>query len=52
MPILVGAINYDQEVSYGRLLAPYLDRDDTIFVVSSDFCHWCVTVISSNVLHL
>ena len=40
VPILVGAIDYDQEVSFGRLLAPYLARDDTIFVVSSDFCHW------------
>ncbi|KAI1797838.1 MEMO1 family [Ganoderma leucocontextum] len=40
VPILVGAIDYDQEVSFGRLLAPYLAREDTIFVVSSDFCHW------------
>ncbi|TBU35197.1 MEMO1 family protein [Dichomitus squalens] len=40
VPILVGAINYDKEVSYGHLLAPYLAREDTIFVVSSDFCHW------------
>ncbi|KAI0669943.1 MEMO1 family [Trametes maxima] len=40
IPILVGAINYDKEVEYGKLLAPYLARDDTIFVVSSDFCHW------------
>lgn len=40
VPILVGAIDYDKEISYGRLLAPYLARDDTIFVVSSDFCHW------------
>ncbi|KAI0335318.1 UPF0103-domain-containing protein [Cubamyces sp. BRFM 1775] len=40
VPILVGAINYDKEVAYGRLLASYLARDDTIFVVSSDFCHW------------
>lgn len=40
VPILVGAINYDKEVTYGQLLAPYLDRADTIFVISSDFCHW------------
>ncbi|KAH9849803.1 MEMO1 family [Lenzites betulinus] len=40
VPILVGAINYDKEVSYGQLLAPYLARDDTMFVISSDFCHW------------
>ena len=40
VPILVGAINYDKEVSYGKLLAPYLAAKDTIFVISSDFCHW------------
>ncbi|RPD62986.1 UPF0103-domain-containing protein [Lentinus tigrinus ALCF2SS1-7] len=40
VPILVGAIDYDKEVSYGKLLAPYLASKDTIFVISSDFCHW------------
>ncbi|EPQ60778.1 UPF0103-domain-containing protein, partial [Gloeophyllum trabeum ATCC 11539] len=40
VPILVGAINKDKEASYGSLLAPYLARDDTFCVVSSDFCHW------------
>ncbi len=40
VPILVGAINYDKEVSYGKLLAPYLASKDTVFVISSDFCHW------------
>ena len=40
VPILVGAINKDKEEEYGKLLAPYLAREDTFFVVSSDFCHW------------
>ncbi|KAI0778140.1 MEMO1 family [Trametes elegans] len=40
VPILVGAINYDKEISYGKLLAPHLAREDTFFVISSDFCHW------------
>ena len=40
MPILVGGISKEKEVSFGRLLAPYLEREDTICVVSSDFCHW------------
>lgn len=40
VPILVGAIDKDSEDAYGNLLAPYLAREDTIFVVSSDFCHW------------
>jgi len=40
VPVLVGAINADKERYFGRLLAPYLAENDTIFVVSSDFCHW------------
>ncbi|KAF9270262.1 UPF0103-domain-containing protein [Marasmius fiardii PR-910] len=40
VPIVVGAISTDKEASFGSLLAPYLARDDTIFVISSDFCHW------------
>ncbi|KAH9937650.1 MEMO1 family [Fomitopsis serialis] len=40
VPILVGAINYNQEVKFGTLLASYLAREDTFFVISSDFCHW------------
>lgn len=40
VPILVGAISKDLEDSYGAILAPYLARDDTFFVISSDFCHW------------
>jgi predicted class III extradiol MEMO1 family dioxygenase len=40
VPILVGAINKDKEELYGRVLAPYFAANDTICVVSSDFCHW------------
>lgn len=40
VPILVGAINYDKEAMFGAILAPYLAREDTFCVVSSDFCHW------------
>ncbi|KAI0051684.1 UPF0103-domain-containing protein [Auriscalpium vulgare] len=40
VPVLVGAINKDKEQAFGRILAPYLARDDTFTVVSSDFCHW------------
>ncbi|KAF9460856.1 hypothetical protein BDZ94DRAFT_1168937, partial [Collybia nuda] len=40
VPIVVGAISQSSEASYGSLLAPYLMRDDTFCVVSSDFCHW------------
>ncbi|KAL0951120.1 hypothetical protein HGRIS_007856 [Hohenbuehelia grisea] len=40
VPIVVGAIGKDLEAKYGKLLAPYLAREDTFCVVSSDFCHW------------
>ncbi|KII93516.1 hypothetical protein PLICRDRAFT_49554 [Plicaturopsis crispa FD-325 SS-3] len=40
VPIMVGAIDQIKEAAYGHLLAPYLAREDTFCVVSSDFCHW------------
>ncbi|KAF9499706.1 UPF0103-domain-containing protein [Pleurotus eryngii] len=40
VPIVVGAISKSLEASYGKLLAPFLSREDTFCVVSSDFCHW------------
>jgi len=40
VPILVGAINKEKEAIFGELLAPHLAREDTLCVVSSDFCHW------------
>ena len=42
VPILVGSIGARQEKEYGRLLRPYLDDPENCFVISSDFCHWCV----------
>lgn len=43
VPIMVGAIDKIKEAAYGHLLAPYLAREDTFCVVSSDFCHWCAS---------
>ncbi|TDL28485.1 UPF0103-domain-containing protein [Rickenella mellea] len=40
VPILVGAIDKDRESFFGKVIAPFLARDDTFCVVSSDFCHW------------
>ncbi|OCH96453.1 UPF0103-domain-containing protein [Obba rivulosa] len=40
VPILVGAIDREKEASFGAVLAPFLSREDTFCVVSSDFCHW------------
>ncbi|KAI0322724.1 MEMO1 family [Amylostereum chailletii] len=40
VPILVGAIGQKDEEMWGRTIAPYLAREDTFCVISSDFCHW------------
>lgn len=40
VPILVGNTNAAAEKSYGEILAPYLADPTSVFVVSSDFCHW------------
>ncbi|KAJ7598078.1 hypothetical protein C8J56DRAFT_919136 [Mycena floridula] len=40
VPILVGSISKETESAFGAVLAPYLASEDTLFVVSSDFCHW------------
>ncbi|KAF5390225.1 hypothetical protein D9757_002885 [Collybiopsis confluens] len=40
VPIMVGAISKESEIAYGKVLAPFLAREDTFCVVSSDFCHW------------
>ena len=42
IPILVGATSPATELAFGSLLAPYLTDERTLFVVSSDFCHWSV----------
>lgn len=40
IPILVGATNPATERVYGALLAPYLADPTSVFIISSDFCHW------------
>jgi len=40
IPILVGSLSPEREALYGRLLAPYMADPQTLFVISSDFCHW------------
>lgn len=40
VPIMVGNLKESQEAEYGSILAPYLQDPQTLFVVSSDFCHW------------
>ena len=42
--MLVGALKSGEgentEDAFGRVLAPYLDSEENLFVISSDFCHW------------
>ncbi|KAI9706719.1 MAG: hypothetical protein M1836_003729 [Candelina mexicana] len=40
IPILVGSTSSQTERHYGRILAPYLSDPSSIFIISSDFCHW------------
>jgi len=40
IPILVGSVSKENQVMYGEIFSKYLDREDVLFVISSDFCHW------------
>lgn len=40
VPIMVGSLNIEREENYGRIMAKYLLDPETVFVISSDFCHW------------
>lgn len=40
IPILVGHTNSHADRTYGKILAPYLSDPTSVFIVSSDFCHW------------
>ena len=40
VPIMIGNLSKESEKRYGELLAPYLGDPETLFVISSDFCHW------------
>ncbi|OCK82522.1 UPF0103-domain-containing protein [Lepidopterella palustris CBS 459.81] len=40
IPIMVGSTNANNERAFGQILAPYLADPTSVFVVSSDFCHW------------
>jgi MEMO1 family protein len=40
IPILVGGTSPSAERVYGQIFAPYLAMSTSVFIVSSDFCHW------------
>lgn len=40
LPIMVGSITPEQEKYFGQIFAEYYKDEKTLFVISSDFCHW------------
>lgn len=40
LPIMVGDIDSDSVLEISKVLSVLLEQEDTIFVISSDFCHW------------
>ncbi|KAI7859756.1 MEMO1 family [Circinella umbellata] len=40
IPIMIGSIGEKKEKLFGELLSPYLANSKTLFIISSDFCHW------------
>jgi AmmeMemoRadiSam system protein B len=40
VPIVVGSTSPRMDAEYGSLLAPYFEQPETLFIISSDFCHW------------
>ncbi len=40
VPVMVGGISSEKEKMYGQLFAKYFLNKRTLFVISSDFCHW------------
>jgi AmmeMemoRadiSam system protein B len=40
VPVLVGSLSEEKQQRYGEIFAKHLKSNDTVFIVSSDFCHW------------
>lgn len=40
VPILVGSLSLEKQAVYAKILSPFLDDPHTVFIISSDFCHW------------
>ncbi|VDD95763.1 unnamed protein product [Enterobius vermicularis] len=40
VPILVGSLSQSRQATYGKILSKYVADPKTLFVISSDFCHW------------
>lgn len=40
VPIMVGTLDAKMAEEYGKLMVKYYEDPNTIFIVSTDFCHW------------
>ena len=40
VPILTGPVNEEMADNYGKIFSRYFDDEKTLFVFSTDFCHW------------
>ena len=40
IPIMIGEISDSNITKITDILQPYFDSNDSIFLISSDFCHW------------
>jgi MEMO1 family protein len=40
VPLMVGHVPEDKFEAYGKILSKYLSDSETLFIVSTDFCHW------------
>ncbi|VDP03760.1 unnamed protein product [Soboliphyme baturini] len=40
IPVLVGSLTRSKTIEYGKIFAHYLAEPRTVFIISSDFCHW------------
>ena len=40
VPIMVGELDSKGLEAYANALQPYFEQEDSVFLISSDFCHW------------
>lgn len=40
VPFLVGDLSWDEMINVSKVLKPYFEKENVLFAISSDFCHW------------
>ena len=40
IPIMVGATDLKMQEYYAEILTPHFEDPNSLFIISSDFCHW------------